>query len=91
MSASVQQGLEEYLSMSEGRRRAEWEQDAAFVALAMTVYRVDMEGSALGRESNRMRMRLRYEGYRLLPNAKAQVEALHNCAAEALKAWGITS
>jgi trimethylamine:corrinoid methyltransferase-like protein len=88
----IGEGLEEYLAR---RRRyhasamAEWERDEAFVALAMTQWSADMEASALGRSSNRSRMRLRYEGYKLLSNAKQQVEALQRAANQALENWGI--
>jgi hypothetical protein len=89
---NIGEGLEEYLAR---RRRyhitamAEWERDEAFVALAMTQWPSDMEGSALGRGSNRSRMRLRYEGFKMLSNAKQQVESLQRAAQVALDNWGL--
>lgn len=83
--------LERYLAW---RREAEhpplaaWERDKAFLALAVTLWPDDAEGSALGRESNRQRMRLRYEGYRALVDAKGQIQALRDAAATALENWG---
>ena len=84
---SAESGLEEYIAQRREtlELRARWELDAPFVALAMTLWPADMEGSALGRESNRTRMRLRYEGHKANLNAIAQIEALRDAAIEALE------
>ena len=90
---SIEDGYESYLwrCQQEGRLLlAAWEKDDAFTKLAMVMYPTEMEACVGGRESNRSRMRLRYDGYRMLKNAKQQVEALQAAASEALKNWGET-
>jgi len=89
--SSVEDGYEGYLHRRQvsGRRAlADWEKDDTFTKLAMATWPTEMEACINGRESNRSRMRLRYEGYRLLKNAKQQVKALHKASAEALDGWG---
>lgn len=66
---------------------ADWERDPAFIAIAAVRCPVDLEGSALGRESNRMRMRMRYEGYQMLAYARREVEALKTACDQAILAW----
>lgn len=88
---SIEDGYESYLWRRQQAGHlvlADWEADDVFTKLAMVEYPTEMEACINGRESNRSRMRLRYEGYRLLKNAKQKVEALHEAAAEALKNWG---
>jgi len=67
---------------------ADWEKDKVFVALALTEYQLDMELCVCPRfePSARTRMRLRWEGHRLLPDARAKVEALRQAAELALAA-----
>lgn len=89
--SNVEDGYESYLHrrQTSGRRAlADWEKDDAFTKLAIVTWPTEMEACINGRESNRSRMRLRYDGYRLLKNAKQQVEALHEAAAKALENWG---
>lgn len=88
---SIEAGYESYLWRRQQAGQlafADWEEDEAFTKLAMVTWPTEMEACVKGRESNRSRMRLRYDGYRLIKNAKQQVEALHEVASETLKSWG---
>lgn len=93
MTSSIERGLEEYLArvrrFQKNRFMADWERDTAFMALALTLWPDDCEASAMGRDSNRSRMRLRYQGYKALANAKEQVQALQHAAQAALDSWGL--
>lgn len=57
---------------------AEWEQDETFVELALSLWPLDMEMARSGRfqASAAQRLRLRWEGYRAITNARDQVLAL---------------
>ena len=66
---------------------ADWEQDEVFLELALAIWPLDMEMARGARyeESARSRLRLRWEGYSALTNAKAQVQALADAAHAALE------
>jgi hypothetical protein len=84
--------LERYLSCRRDEHNpplAAWERDEAFLALALALWPDDCEGASIGRESNRQRLRLRYEGFRALARARETVEKLREAADEALKHWGM--
>jgi hypothetical protein len=89
-NAQISDELARYLARvgERARRVADWERDAPFVAMALARFPEDMEGCALGRESNRSRMRLRYQGYTMLSNARKEVEAIRAAADSALAAMG---
>ena len=54
-----------------GSDLADWEKDAVFMVLAMQLWPVDMEASTDPhyQTSNRMRMRIRHEGFRAAADA----------------------
>jgi hypothetical protein len=57
---------------------APWEKDDVFMALALSLWPVDMEGASDPHyhSSQRMRMRLRWEGFRAGTDAAQRLEAL---------------
>jgi hypothetical protein len=84
--------LERYLSCRRSEHNpplAAWERDEAFLVVALALWPDDCEGAAIGRESNRQRLRLRYEGFRALARSRELVAALRDAADDALKRWKV--
>lgn len=76
-----------------GTPLADWEQDHAFLALATAEYPLDMEMARMETykaQSARQRLRLRWEGYRLVLGARQKIEALHAAAGLALESLSET-
>jgi hypothetical protein len=76
-------GLERWYAtrrgMANAGERATWEDDKVFMTLALTLWPVDMESAAHGGyngDTSRMRLRLRWEGFRALADVRQQMEAL---------------
>lgn len=70
-----------------GTPLADWEQDEAYLALVAVEYPLDMELARMETykaQSARQRLRLRYEGYLLLRDARRKIEALRAAAEVAL-------
>lgn len=91
---TTEDSLEQYMTRLRHHRSAvksNWESDDNFVRLAMALWPTDMEASALGRDSNRSRMRLRFQGYQAITQARQQVDALHAATKAALATWKETT
>ncbi len=76
-------GLERWYAVRRGLvdegEQAGWENDKVFMALALTLWPVDMEAAAhggFGGDTSRMRLRLRWEGFRSAVDAQQRLEAL---------------
>ncbi len=76
-------GLESWYAVRRGLvdegEKATWENDKVFMALALTLWSVDMEAAAhggYGGDSSRMRLRLRWEGFRAAVDVQQRLEAL---------------
>ena len=74
-------------NLGEGGALAPWEEDRVFMELALTLWSVDMEGATdrYAGETSRMRLRLRWEGFRAAADAERMLEALLRTA-EAIRA-----
>ncbi len=76
-------GLERYYAVRRGLvpdpELASWEHDAVFMSLALTLWPVDMEAAAhcgFPADTARMRLRLRWEGFRAAADVQQRLEAL---------------
>ncbi len=79
---ALAKGLERWYAVRRGLvdegERASWETDKIFMALALTLWPVDMEAAAhggYGGDTSRMRLRLRWEGFRAGADAQQRLEA----------------
>jgi hypothetical protein len=81
-NATLEERLERWYSdrtTNQATLLADWERDRAFLAIAVTQYPADIELARLTSykaQSARQRLRLRWEGFHLMRNARQQMQAL---------------
>ena len=77
LAENLEQWYGRRANLVEQSELADWERDAVFMKLALSLWPVDMEAAASAyQQSARMRLRLRWEGFEAIIGVREQLEAL---------------